>query len=377
MMKIVLIFVWTLFLYSSIFAQKMNDESKQLELIQTLTLENDSLKRTLKVHRKTHKDSLKALNRRLVFAQSELEQSEKVIENHRKELNIYSNNDEQLRDSIKNLHDSLELVASSIEVKNVEMEERDKKLDKLQKNIQENIEEIDTIRAQLKEINKKRTSLQDTIGIKVAIIRNLKDSIDQRDKKIKELLNDIEPNRQAAFSSGRESILQELSATYNQSLDELIIKMTPQILQRDSAFLNESKFSSDKIKKLSIYFSAKGLLKKKFDEKSVESTLMQLKKITESNFAKELQEDLSQYSFYNRGLIITIENLIDLDKVTTSKGDEDKLKLKRIFNHLSEYIFYSEINYESYPYLSARILELMDRKRDNPDSPINDILDKL
>jgi hypothetical protein len=176
--------------------------------------------------------------------------------------------------------------------------------------------------------------------------------------------------------------INNLDAYKRLSFDDLVLLMTPAIIERDKMLLKDLPYGEEVIN----YFKAKELLNSMFNKEKINKFRDPLKSSilagTSSTELKLLFERLGYYESRNNGLIELIKKIIDLDKKNLPTSQErnenlEKRHRERIGGEL--FIFYFNYDYkaEEYPYLQHIIEELIKRKAGNIFADISDLLGKL
>lgn len=256
-------------------------------------------------------------------------------------INDYQKNSEVLRDSIKTLNSDLS---------KLEKFKTDKKI----------------IDVQLKQKNDSITSLKNQISEK-----NQQSSIEKQ--KVEKRLHEEK-------EKGRNEALDDIINSYkNKKLDDLIKYSSKLSVQRDLQLVGNNAEIKPILFDLEKFFLAIELLAQKFDAAQIKNAQILLNQIKQqSALLEKIKENLEYYKDFNGELKKTIEKLIDLDKRKVASNDAviQKLKFNDIVSELTNYM-YNYFEYGNYPYLSDIVLEIIKRKKLNPDADISDLLKKL
>jgi hypothetical protein len=130
---------------------------------------------------------------------------------------------------------------------------------------------------------------------------------------------------------------------------------------------------------LQIYFHSQKLLSEKFDAAKIKNAQMQLSQLKNKSYALDaLKDKIDFYKDFNIELKETINLIIKLDAEKSAQDDSEikKMKFNDIVLILSGYM-YNYYDYTQYPYLSDVMIEIIKRKKLNPDADITDLLKKI
>lgn len=254
--------------------------------------------------------------------------------------------------------------------------------------IQKNLKLVrDTLKKQqlelseLKIFKKEKNTVDAQMQQKRDSISFLKASLKKKERQIVDEKQKSEQNGKDEKRKGREEILNIIVQNYkNSTFDELVISSSLLTVRRDLSILGTSYKDTQVISDLEKYFRAQDVLTKRYDPAQAKIALNLLIQIKQKSTSIEnLKEKIDNYSLLSEGLKGTISNLITLDD-REEAGKEDKikkLKLNKVINQISLYIFNYNFNFSDYPYLSEILLEVFKRKQPNPDAVISDLLEKL
>jgi hypothetical protein len=165
----------------------------------------------------------------------------------------------------------------------------------------------------------------------------------------------------------------------NKKFDELIVSTSKNSIQRDLLIIEDN---NDKalLNDLIIFFEAKAVLEKKYNNEQLKITLFQLNQLKrQSEMLTSLAENIDNYQIFNNGLVECLLKINKIDNKETVGNDKDLkiLKYNKILSEISIYIFEYGFNFVDYPYLSDILSQLIKRKKPNPDADINDLIKKL
>lgn len=289
-----------------------------------------------------------------------------------------------LNDSIKNLQKQCKEI-DKIKKENLRRTQANTKLDSLNKvlkkqnqKLEKNIESLTGKKGVIKQKN-------DSITLLTNEITTLRQEKEQDrvncEKKLnwqeQECKNNLEIEKGKAIDAGRTEILGKIEKYYEQDFEELIAFTSLEIVIRDSAIVKSAK-SKDNINKLRQYFLIKESLTLPFNEESNKVAQDQLSSLPKTPSVEKLKETLEVYSICVDELQKYIVKIIELDRILQVNDRSSKKKREKqeeISGYLTEYI----VEYEAmnYPYLLNIVLEIMQRKQNNVDAPIEDLYERL
>jgi hypothetical protein len=152
-------------------------------------------------------------------------------------------------------------------------------------------------------------------------------------------------------------------------------------VQRDKQLIGNNTEVKQIITDLEIYFNAVNLFSNKFAAPQVNDAISQVNLINQqSKLVSTLKDNLDNFNTFNEGLSAAIRNIIALDKKEYVKGMSEqvvKLKLNKVLFEISKFVFDYNFNFVDYPYFSEIVLDIIKRKRPNPDADISDLLNKI
>lgn len=227
-----------------------------------------------------------------------------------------------------------------------------------------------------------KKTIETTIIAKSDSIISLKKQITQKEDEIK---NNIEKGNKDAVAekdNGRNEVLNQLINAYkNKSFDDLINSSNIKSVQRDKQLIGNNTEVKQIITDLEIYFNAENLFENKFSAPLVDDAISQVNLIKQqSKLVSKLKDNLDNFNTFNEGLSAAIRNIIALDKKEYVKGMSEqvvKLKLNKVLFEISKFVFDYNFNFVDYPYFSEIVLDVIKRKRPNPDADISDLLNKI
>ena len=235
---------------------------------------------------------------------------------------------------------------------------------------------------ELKKVQSKYKADSTSIVVKNDSINLLKTQIKQKDKALNTCQETSTKSAATEKENGKKEVLNQLINTYqNKDFDELINSSSITSLKRDKQLIGHNTDIKQIIADLETYFNALNLLTIKFNTLEVNDAITKVNLIKKtSKLVATLKDNLGNFKTVNENLNITIQNIVSIDKkeFVKSMGDQVvKLKLNKILGELSRFIFYYNFNFVDYPYLSDIVLEIIKRKRPNPDADISDLLNKI
>lgn len=254
-----------------------------------------------------------------------------------------------------------------------------------QNQINDLMQEIERKKNEISNLNKKKVVVErDKLNHDVDSLKNvnskLNEIITQKEEQIDSIKIAGEKKAQKEKENGKDEILAQISNTYkNLSFDELIISSTKASVKRDKELNCDTNEVQEILSDLTIYLDAKESLSKKYNatqNKNISGQLEQIK--VQSTQLNDLKVDIQKYKDYNNSLKNTIDRIVSLDAEKFAAGDTEieKKKFSDIVSILSDYM-YDWPKYINYPFLSNIVMEIIYRKKLNPDDKIEDLLKKL
>jgi hypothetical protein len=227
-----------------------------------------------------------------------------------------------------------------------------------------------------------KKTIETTISVKSDSIILLKKQITQKEDEIKTIIEKSKKDAVIEKDNGRNEVLNQLVYTYkNNSFDDLINSSSIKTVQRDKQIIGNNTEVNQIITDLEIYFNAINLFENKFIAPQVNDAISQVNLIKQqSKLVSTLKDNLDNFKTFNEGLIATIHSIIALDKKEYVKGMSEqvvKSKLNKVISEISKFVFDYNFNFVDYPYFSKIVLEVIERKRPNPDADISDLLNKI
>lgn len=211
----------------------------------------------------------------------------------------------------------------------------------------------------------------DSMIIYRAIISRLSDSLQQQSRKIFELKRkEAELNEYVA----------QVYQLYNKPFDTLVLYITESSLERDYKLFSKTDNIPKGYNDLKIYFNAKRVLDKRFNQSMVDLYLKELNKIGPSNTVEDLKNNLSYYSILNNSLITIIKSIInDIDEQKKASGFPaiEAIKKKDIMSKMAEFYRDNELEPGVYTYVERVLKSVLKAKVSNPDTDISPFLNQL
>lgn len=226
--------------------------------------------------------------------------------------------------------------------------------------------ERDTLQKRIDELIGNSVTLQKEINSKSLEISRLEQLMLQKEKEAKEI--------------GKSEALALIISNYIENdFDFLVSNSTKNSIERDKNLIGDNEATNKIILDLEKYFAVLDLLNHKYESASINKASTTLKLIErESSSLNHLKDMVEYYKNYSDALVETIVKLTNFDtqKSADGKAEIQELKFKDIMSILSDYM-YNYYDYEKYPYLSNIFSEILNRKRENADANLNDIIIKM
>ena len=216
-------------------------------------------------------------------------------------------------------------------------------------------------------------------SMNAVILKQIK-TITDKDKQIETEKANAITKAEASKNDGKAEAMASILNSYkNRSFDDLIKFSSRESVSRDMHIVGNSSDVKPVLNDLLIFFSVQNLLSEKFDNIRIGNAQTQLNQIKHpSKLLDSVKVVVEYYKNFNTALKETIGKVVNLDKSKSAAGDIEiqKLKFNEIVSIIIDYM-YNYYNYGRYPYLSAIMLEIMERKGENADDDISDLLKKL
>lgn len=277
-----------------------------------------------------------------------------------------------------------ELVIDSLKkVSKSNIEKFDKKSKEYQNEINSKNDSIKSLKLNLSKVEKfksemnKNESLFKQKNDSISLLK--KQNIDLNKQKIDDKKLFVQNLREENLK-GKNEVKSKLINYYtSEKFDELIVSTSKNSIQRDILIIEDNEVIRI-LNDLIMFFEAQAILNKKYNIEQLKSVQLQLNKLKQpSEQLARLTENIENYQGFNNDLLECLLKINEIDKKETVGSDIvlKKLKYNKILSELSTYIFDNDFNFVEYPYLSDIILELIKRKKPNPDSDITDLIKKL
>ncbi|MFN3760289.1 MAG: hypothetical protein ACK4SF_13850 [Algoriphagus aquaeductus] len=264
-------------------------------------------------------------------------------------------------------------------------EELDKSVGFLQSMIKSQQDSLKSLRSGIAQLENMRSNLNS----KDLQIKQKNDTINYFNTQIIDLKNQILIERKNGVNNlaigketGKKEIYDLIVNSYrNKSFEELLKITTINSVKNDLSFLGPETEVKTVLDDLIIYFLGIETLNKKFNKLQIQKTQSDLIKINrESLSVSQLKEKIDNYELFNDGLKKSLQKIKELDQVESVNGMSEEIvtkKMNKIINEITSFNFNYDFSFESYPYLSQIIFEVLIRKQPNPDADISDLLTKL
>jgi len=322
--KKILVLLLILFCFSSAYSQK-----DLIDAITELTLEKDSLERQVI---KPLNDSITGL----IFSHKKENSELRAWRSKHKLKEIYLEKDNQ-----------------ALKSKLIELEKNKVK------------DERDTLQAQF-DLEKNRADSLDTLVVQKDLL-----IADEEERGARKSIQEKE--------EGRQEVLNRIIQTYQeQPFDDLIKSFTLNTVERDMLIVGDKIEEHQTLMKLKKYFKSEQVLNEKFNELKVEIALAQILSLEQTELVKGLAVKIENYKSRNLALIRTINEILEIDK--SLNGNDNSIKDKKrakVWMKLSWFIRHYRFNFSDYPYLTERVIDIIDQKEKNPNTDITYLLDEL
>lgn len=241
---------------------------------------------------------------------------------------------------------------------------------------------VKTLRSDLSKLEKfkiEKNSIDNLLKQKSDSITLLRANIAKANRQLTEERQRGEQKSKNEYEKGKREVLDVIVDTYkNKVFDELINSSTKLSVERDLHIVGNNVEIKPILANLQKYFEADELLKQKYNAVQITNALTVLNQIKQqSTILDKLKENIEFYVHFNGALKSTVESLIILDeKETVTDEKTRKDRFNKIIAGLSDYM-YNYYDYNNYSYLSDIVLEIIKRKKPDPDADIIDLLNKL
>lgn len=289
-------------------------------------------------------------------------------------------NDSLQKQVIKPLNDSmLKLISSH----NNEIAKLNEQLKDIGNEKSELHKKINTLESTVADLNKnkikvERDNLQAKCDSFIIKVRELENLISEKDKQIAQ---EKELGKQKSIQEkekGKDEMLNIIIQSYNLPLNELIIKSTIKSVERDMSIVVDKTVVQQKLLSLQKYFNSEQVLNEKYSEQRVETALIQLKSIEQTELVLILIDKLGKYKLCNEGLKKTIDTIIEIDKKFVANDEyTQKTKLNDILAEFAWYFRNYRFNFSEYPYLSEIVMQIVKNKQKDANTNIANLKEKL
>ena len=241
--------------------------------------------------------------------------------------------------------------------------------------------EISNLQESIKKLN---VSLDSVKGKQDKQIIEFKESLKKKDlfwsNKLDQSQQQAKSNTEIEVREAKKRVFAEISNYYKKSFRELVLDLNIQIIQRDKKLLKDELLNNIKLNRkidnLLIYFDSKALLNQKFNKIAVDKAIKDIDKIINPlELVKNLKLDLEDYEQVYLEFEKCIATIKEIDRVPAF--DNEKMKkdnLNQIFYVVATYIKNNKLSYDNYTYIIDNLINIIDKKRRNPDTNINEII---
>jgi len=216
------------------------------------------------------------------------------------------------------------------------------------------------------------------------LIQNMKTGLQQKsdsivllDSIIKRKDRQIATTKQDEYNNGQQSVYSKIESSYQGNFDNLIKSSTRLTIERDLPLVGND--TKQKLQNLQKYFDAQQVLSEQYNKQKANDAQKLINGIEQTELVVSLSKNLKDYKMYSDSLKSTIGRIFEIDQTYKAnkyeKGDRTK-KRSFILSELSRY-FRNYHRYVNYPYLSNIIMDIMDKKQEDPNTDISDLLNKL
>jgi hypothetical protein len=203
-------------------------------------------------------------------------------------------------------------------------------------------------------------------------------SITNKNNEINQLKVQEKNNVALAITQGKTNVYRIIYDYYtSKDFNFLVLNSSLAMTRRDFETLRSESDVPEILHDLNLYFELKSLLEYKFSESKIENALLRFGYFkTHHTLIDDLKKYLEKYNEFDYELNQMISKLIKLDQEKSADNDEDidAEKFKLVHVEVSDFI-YNNYSYINYPYINGIIMEILNRKRENSDADISDLLD--
>lgn len=278
-----------------------------------------------------------------------------------------------LNDSILKLNSTQKITIDSLNRQLRVSNSNNYKLDKKFKTLESTVAELNK-----NKIKVERDNLQakcDSLKIKVTELENL---ISAKNNQIAQEKENGRRQLIQAKEKGKQEAHKLIEDAYKKPLDELIINTTLKSVERDMSIVGDKTVVQQKLLNLQKYFKCKQVLSEKYNEQKVLSALNELKSIEQTELVVKLSVILGNYKLCNDALIKTIDKILDNDKKFTANDEAmQEFKFKDVLENIAWYFRNYRFNFIDYPYLSEKVLTIMNLKQKDADTDIAYLKEQL
>jgi len=255
--------------------------------------------------------------------------------------------------------------------------------DSIMKINQSNIQKIANLNKSKVKIE--RDSIQKIIAFKDSSLKYKEIDCSKKDSiiNVRDGIISAEREKQKAaliqeFDDGKKVLINEIINSYNLPLDELIKKPKIFFVKEDNTIINKNDGKSTKIINLQQYYASESVLTEKYDEQKIQDALRNIAQIEQNRLVEDLIKKLKNYGLNNQALKSTIDSIAVIDKMIVANDDyTQKEKFKDIMVEVSWFIKHYRFNFIDYPYLNERIVRLIREKQVDANKDISAIKQEL
>lgn len=295
-------------------------------------------------------------------------------------FNLYAQSDltEEFARKISKQSDHIDSLKRALDIQRFECQKYNENVKRLQDSLKlarREIDQLDKFKKRMKEYESLQVQKEDSIQVLIRKITGKQNEIEREKQNCETRLKQENQKCNIEMSS-------RISDYYlSNSFDYMLSISSKQIIERDLLYSNDTAGVRSLLSDLKNCLYAKECLHNRFNKNRIDSIDAQLLKIRrDSKELKRLLKNLEGYKILNDGLKEMLMNIINLDNTeSVEQGPivNQKRKQDKIYAEISSFLFNYEFKIEEYPYLADLIWELVIRKKQNPDSPIHDLLARL
>jgi hypothetical protein len=278
-----------------------------------------------------------------------------------------------LQNKVRDLQDS---IAKITEKHNNELSVLNSRISKLNKDLtaaNDKVADLDKNR-----VKTERDNLQQQVNELKAGSTNLNQQLLEKDRQIAVTKTECNNKAQEQYKAGQQSAFSQIERSYQKSFDNLIKSSSKQSVEYDLPLVDNEAIKK-KMQDLQKYFTAKQIFENKYNAQDLQYAKKELQSINQqSELLEELRKNIDSYEDVNMELKNMISKIIEIDKTMAASTIKiETAKLEKVSALISRYIYDYSFNFIDYPYLSSIILKIIDRKQNDVDAEISDLLNRL